>query len=100
MVTITATGIPRFRLPTRSEWQAYMRDRAVVITMIICVTLMILGFVGALVYLAVSGHSSEALTAAVIGPLVGVLVGQMTRLKSLEQAVRDAPAIPTPTEDR
>jgi len=96
MVTLTASGVPRFRFPTREEWRTYMTSPGVLKTVIICVTLLISLFVGAIVFLAWSGHSTEALTTAIVTPLIAVLVNQTSRLRQLEQAVKDSPVIPTP----
>lgn len=96
MVTLTAIGVPRFRLPTREDWRYHMANTKVLVTGIICVTFLLSLFVGGVVYLAATGHSAEALTTVIVAPLVGALVTFAGRLKTLEQTVRDSPNITTP----
>lgn len=99
MVTITGTPVP-FRLPTRTEVrEAMTRSTSVLITMIVCVTAVVLATLGALVYLAVTGKSAEVLVAAVVGPLVGALVSLVSRVKAVEKAVDANPALPSVTKE-
>lgn len=99
MVSITPTPIA-FRLPTWTEVKAHMfRDRAVMITAILCVTLLLITFVGAIAWLAATNHSTEVLTVVIISPLVAVLASVVGRLRSVEKAVDQNPAIPTPPKE-
>ena len=99
MVTITGPTGP-FRLPTWTEAKSQMRqDRAVLITAILCVTLLLALFVAAIVWLSATGHSSETLTVVIVVPLVTALVSVASRLKAVEKAVDQNPAIPTPPKE-
>jgi uncharacterized protein YqgC (DUF456 family) len=59
----------------------------VVITAIIAVTLVLVSFVAAVTFLAYAGKSTEALTLAVVGPIIGILASMAARVKSTERKV-------------
>jgi hypothetical protein len=65
---------------------------SIAITAIVAVTFLVLGFVGAVVFLVWHDKSTEALTFAIVTPLVGVLVSVLNRVRSIENKV-DAAAV-------
>jgi hypothetical protein len=74
------------RIPTRQELRAIMITRpSVLITTIVCGTLVLLAFVGALVFLTFNGRGTEALTVAVVAPIVGMLVSVSQRVQRIER---------------
>lgn len=58
---------------------------AVAVTAIISATLVVLAFVAALTFLAWSGKGTEALTVALVTPVVAVLVSILQRVKTVER---------------
>lgn len=65
-----------------------MLDRtSVIITAIIATAAVLMAFVAGLVVLALNGHSTEALTLAVVGPVIGVMVAFVNRLSALKEQV-------------
>lgn len=87
MVTLTASPTTIRTLPTREEWRAMLRDWRVAITLIVAATVILLAFIAAVVFLAWQGRSTEALTAAIVAPVVGALVALLRRLGSLDAKV-------------
>jgi hypothetical protein len=80
------------RVPTRREIRTMLTRTGIAITAIIAVTVVLLGFVGAIVFLVWHDKSTEALTFAVVTPLIGMLVSVMGRVRSIESKV-DAAAV-------
>lgn len=64
-----------------------LQDRTVAIAAIIAGAFVVLGFVAALVFLAWQDKSTEALTAAVVTPVVATLVSLMSRARRTEEKV-------------
>lgn len=89
MVTVDATtGMGTIvRFPTRTELRAMMDRTSVAVTAIIAATVVVLAFVAALVYMVREGLPTEALTLAVIGPLIGILVSISSRVKETARKV-------------
>jgi tetrahydromethanopterin S-methyltransferase subunit E len=70
---------------TKKEWRSMFNDRAVLITMIVCGTLLFLATIAGVVFLAYTGND-----AAVIGVVVGsVLTGVMSLMNSRVKQTRD-----------
>jgi len=69
-----------------------MNRPSVIITGMLCMTAIVLAFVGALVFLALHDRSSEALTVAVVTPLVGALVAILGRQKAAQQQMAELTA--------
>lgn len=59
----------------------------VAIAAIIAVTVVIVAFVASVVFLVWHDKSTEALTFAIVTPLVGVLVSVLNRVRSIESKV-------------
>lgn len=95
MTTFTAAAAP-WRLPNLAEWRQHMVNTKVAVTLVLSVTWLISVFVGAVVYLAATNHSTEALTAVIVAPLIGAMVAVGNQLRGLKQAVKDSPTITTP----
>lgn len=74
-------------LPTRREAREMLNNPKVAMTLIIAVTVVVLSFVAGLVVLAWHGRSTEALTVAVVTPLIAALVSVMQRMKSTEAKI-------------
>ena len=87
MVTLTGT----IGLPTRREAREIVSDALkrtpVLITAILCATFVVTIFVGSIVYLVYAGKSTEALTGAVIAPLIAILATMGSRLRRVEDKV-------------
>ena len=96
MTTLNPPTAMLWRFPTRVEWRHHMTNTKVAVTLILGVTWLITVFVAAVVYLAATEHSTEALTAAIVAPLVGALVAVGNQLRGLKQAVKDSPNINPP----
>lgn len=77
-----------FSLPSRKDVRSAMLTRPwVAVAVIVAATWLVTLFVAALVFLAYNGLGTEALTAAVVTPLVAVLVAQSQRLSRIEKQV-------------
>jgi len=79
-----------------------LRHPAVAVTAILAGLLLLLSLVGAITFLAYTGKGTEALTGAIVVPLIGVLVSFANRLAKIEKNTNgtntrllDA-ALPTP----
>lgn len=88
--------LPTLRLPTRTEVRIMWQRPAVLVTALLCATFVVSLFVVALALLAYSGHSTEALTAAVVIPIVSLLVNVSRRLSNIERTVNDAGSAASP----
>lgn len=86
MATWTVPNSPTLALPTKQELRAMLSRPSVVITLALCVTAVILSFVGAITYLAATGKGTEALGALVIVPVIGFMVTTIGRLSKIEKA--------------
>ena len=94
--TATRPGIV-MRFPTRTEVRAMLfSDRRVVLAAIVAGTLIILAFIAALTFLAWQDRGTEALTVALVTPVVGVLVSILQRVKATETKID---ALPPSTVD-
>ena len=72
--------------PTRKEWQISMAHPSVIITMIVCVSVVALGAIAGVVYLASTGHDT-----AVVGTLIVVVLAAVGGLlNSRLRQTRDA----------
>lgn len=60
---------------------------SIAIAAITAITVVLLAFVAAVVVLAMNGKSTEALTFAIVTPIVGMLVSVMNRVRSIESKV-------------
>lgn len=89
----------RVSIPTRQEIRTAMLTRpSIAIAAIAAATFVVVAFVTAIVILAVNDKSTEALTFAVVTPVVGMLVSVMGRVRSIESKV-DAVAVTQATVD-
>jgi uncharacterized protein YqgC (DUF456 family) len=88
MTTLIGTlGVRKIGLPTRREMRTMLQNPWVAVTAIVAGLVVVLAFVSAMVFLAYSGRSTEALTAAVVGPIVGALVNMHNKLSRIEKVV-------------
>lgn len=87
MTTITMPpGTAKIAFPTRAELRSMLYTPAVVITLIICGTLLSLATLAGIVFLAYTGND-----AAVIGTVIGaVLTGVIALMNARVRQVRDA----------
>jgi len=95
----TYTGLPmignpgRLTLPSMREMRAAAMNRpSVMITGLLCATVIVLAFVGSIVFLALNDRSTEALTITVVTPLVGALVAILSRQKDTQRQVAELTA--------
>jgi len=89
----------RVKVPTRQEIRTAMLTRpSIAVAAIAAATFVVLGFVTAIVLLALNDKSTEALTFAVVTPIIGMLVSVMGRVRSIESKV-DAVAVTQATVD-
>ena len=89
----------RVKVPTRQEIRTAMLTRpSIAVAAIVAATFVVLGFVTAIVLLALNDKSTEALTFAVVTPIIGMLVSVMGRVRSIESKV-DAVAVTQATVD-
>lgn len=58
---------------------------AVFVTAMICGTILVLSFVGALIVLALNNRSTEVLTLVVIVPVVSILIAVLRRVAKIEE---------------
>jgi Kef-type K+ transport system membrane component KefB len=70
---------------TREDVRAMLDRPAIIVTGILCATVLLLSFVAALTLLAYNGRSTEVLTMVLIAPLVGLLVAVLRRIAKLEE---------------
>jgi hypothetical protein len=70
---------------TRREVKAMLQHHGLAV--VVAVTWLVTLFVAAIVFLAYHGLGTEALTAAVIAPIVGLLVSVSSRLGRIERQV-------------
>ena len=95
-----AVGTIRLVLPTRQEIRTAMLTRpGVAIAGIIAVTVILVAFASAIVVLALNDKSTEALTFAIVAPVVGMLATVMGRVRSIESKV-DAAAVTNNADPR
>jgi len=89
----------RVTIPTRQEIRTAMLTRpSIAVAAIAAATLVVLGFVTAIVILAVNDKSTEGLVLAVVTPVLGMLVSVMNRVRSIESKV-DAVQVTQATPD-
>jgi len=89
----------RVKVPTRQEIRTAMLTRpSIAVAAIVAATFVVLGFVTAIVLLALIDKSTEGLTFAVVTPIIGMLVSVMGRVRSIESKV-DAVAVTQATVD-
>lgn len=86
MVTLMMSD-PRgtIRLPRAEELRAMLSNTAVAITVVICTTLVAVAGVGGMIYLAATGHGTEAFGAFVFA-LLGIVWG---KVNSVHEAVKN-----------
>ncbi len=70
-------------IPSRLELRLMLRTPAVLVSAMLCVTVVILAFVAAMTFLLYKGKSTEALAVGVVIPIVGVLVHTSTKVATL-----------------
>lgn len=76
-------AVPRV-LPTSGEWRAMFTRPAVLITAIICMTVVVLSALGGTVYLAANGHGTEAILSLVGALNLGGIVAIWQKVRSVE----------------
>lgn len=88
MVTIPLTQ-PLFKIevPTREELKAMLTRTPIMITGIICATIIFLGALGSVVYLAVTGHDSSVIGVLIVGVLAAVAKMLSGRISGLQRTV-------------
>jgi len=98
---LLSPGDGTIRLPSREELGNMLRNPWVACVAMVCATLIILGAVGGIVFLAYNGRGTEAIGALVLGVL-GLVLG---RIRAVQQQtnghmtrVLDAALPPNPAE--
>ena len=72
-------------LPGPSGEDRKMVDRTVVVTALICGTILILGVLGAIAWLSANGHGTEAIMTAIVVLVFPLLGGMWSKLGAVQQ---------------
>lgn len=89
MTDVTMPLLPAMiKLPTREDWRELIAKPSVIITAIVCGTLLALSALAGVVYLAVTGHDT-----AVVGTLITITFGAIgvlmsNRIRRVENTVQ------------
>lgn len=79
----------KIRIPTREDVRQMMTSTPVAITIVICLTILGLGALAAVVYLAVTGNDTAAI-AALIGAVMAAYSSHLSRrIGETRQAIED-----------
>lgn len=90
MTTVTMPPVAvRIMFPTRKEWQALMANPSVIITLIVCVSVVALGAIAGVVYLAATGHDTAVVGTLVVGVLGAVGAVLNSRLRQTRDAAQN-----------
>jgi hypothetical protein len=106
MAAILTAPAPVRVLPTRDEAREMLRHPGVAATAIVMIGLVVLSFVGAVVFLSYNEKPTEAIGLLVITPVIGLLLALLNKLHTVQQqtngttnrlldAALPAPAAPT-----
>ncbi len=74
----------KIRVPTRKEWSLMFERTSIVITLIVCVTILGLATVGSVVFLVYTKNDSsviQTLVTAVLGVITGVFASRMGQVQ-------------------
>lgn len=87
--TVIAPSPLKIKIPTREDVHRMMTSTPVAITIVICLTILALGALGAVVYLAITGNDTAAV-AALIGAVMAAYNARLsTRIGETKQAIEE-----------
>lgn len=79
----------KIAFPTREEWRSMLYSTPVVITIIVCGTLVALAVLAGVVFLAYTGNDAAVIGVVIGSVLTGVLSLQNARMRQVRDAVKE-----------